>query len=73
MVGERAGEQRAMRDREQGERVGVHGKKAEAADAIRMRGNQAQAEARYLPEEAHPDEQAEVPAHSMNWKSGRLT
>ena len=43
---------------------GVHrvGEKSQAADAIRMRGNQAQLDAGHLPEKAHPDEQSEIPA-----------
>ena len=44
-VGEQSGKQRAVRHRERGEGVDRVGKKSQAADAIRMRGNQAQLDA----------------------------
>ena len=40
----------------------MFGEKTQAADAIRMRRNQAQLDARHLPEKARPDEQSKIPA-----------
>ena len=50
-----------MRYGEHGEGKDRVGEKSQAAEAIRMRGNQAQIDAQRPPEEARPDEQSKIP------------
>ena len=57
-----SGKQRAVRHGERREGVDRVGRETQAANAIRMRGNQAQLDARHLPEKARPDEQPKIPA-----------
>ena len=59
------GKQGAVRHRQRHEGEGRIGKKAKAAEAVRMGGDQAQLDARHLPEKAHPDEQPEIPAQQQ--------
>ncbi len=64
-VGQVSREQSAVRHQQRHEGVGRAGEKSQAADAVRMGGDQAQLDARHLPEKAHPDEQPEIPAQQQ--------
>jgi hypothetical protein len=54
-----------VRHRQRGEGEDRIGKKSQAANAIRMGGDQAQVDARNLPEKAHPDKDPKVPTHQQ--------
>jgi hypothetical protein len=57
-----------LRDQDRRESVRDTRKKADAAHAIRMHGRISEWQPRCLPEEAHPDQQAEVPSQQNELK-----
>src|SRR5262249_14436261 len=62
-VGDRPGDDRPVSQQQRNERVNRVAEKSEAADAVGMRRDQPELDARHLTEKAYPDEYTKVPAH----------
>ncbi len=67
---DKSGQQRAVRNREQRERINGVRKKTDAGIAVRMGWNQAHLDARGLPKKTRPDEQPEIPAAQQKLEEG---
>src|SRR6185503_12162285 len=59
--GDPRGDEGTMRQRERRKRRGCSGEKSESTDPVRVRGDEAQLDARNLPQEPGPNEQPVIP------------